>query len=238
MRVQPVSAVQRAASDGPAGAGASDEAMPVPSTLRSPRARRAADSGSFPPLTAPLTVRARRFAGPAGASPDGLENGPRAVFAVPWSFPHGLAAPAFGAILTGLLTYCLHQWGVPTAGQARLVRARTTYGAQGPVAEPVRFDVELAEGVAQVTPAAREAPSVASRAAAVPSSDGASATPTRRVIARGGVEPSPLPVVRPNELRLAREQPSRAFKATSRTKRAAARAPASGPHRPRTRPRD
>ena len=221
--------------DDGAADGAFDDALPVRSTLRSARPRRSADSGSFPPLTAPITVRARRFSNPGGAPPDRPEEGHRAAFPSLASFPHRLAAPAFGAILSGLLTYCLHQCAAPGAAQARLVRARTTY-AEGVVAEPIRFDVELPDA-AQVAPVTRAAPP-ALPAAAVPITERPAAGLTRRVAERDTVESSELPVVRPNELRYARDQPSRVFKATSRTKKNGTRAPGSGRRRPRSRGRD
>jgi len=222
-----VNELESAASHGPA-----DDAPPAPSTLRSPRQRRCADSGSFPALSAPITVRARRFSRPEREPPDSPENLQRASPPPLSSFPHRLAAPAFGAILSGVLTYCLHQCGEPMGAQARLVRARTTYAAEGVVAEPVRFEVELPGTVA---PAERAAPPVATRTKPAPVADRA-APGAERAARQDAAEPSSqLPVVRPIELQLARERPSRGPKATSRTKK---REPGAARRRPRTRGRD
>jgi len=167
------------------GDGAAADDLSSPSTLRSPRPARAAGSGSFPPLTAPTTVRLRRCeygaAEPPGARRDSGRSSP---------FPHRLAAPALGALLSGVLTYCLHQCAVSTPVQGRLVRARTTYAAAGIVAEPVRFDRELAadDGLPSV-----EAPLPPVRAPASPIAAARAAAET----ATG------IPVVRPIDLRLA-----------------------------------
>jgi hypothetical protein len=169
------------------GNGAAADDLPSPSTLRSPRPARAADSGTFPPLTAPITVRLRRRDHGAGEPPGARRDSSRP----PSSFPHRLAAPAFGALLSGVLTYCLHQCAVSTPAQGRLVRARTTYAAAGVVAEPVRFEYELAAGDG---PTRVEAPVARVRAPATPAAAAARAPAETQ---------SGIPVVRPIDLRAA-----------------------------------
>jgi hypothetical protein len=175
-------------------------------------------------LTAPITVRARRFSSPERGASVSPETQHRAASPPYMKFPHRLAAPALGAILSGILTYCLHQWGEPTAAHARLVRARTTYAAEGVVAEAVRFEIELPD--TPVAPPERAAPPEAARTTAAPVAERAARPVTERASPSDAVEASSqLPVVRPIELRLARERPSRASRATTRTKKKGAREP-------------
>jgi len=109
--------------------------------------------------------------------------------------------------------------------QGRLIRARTTYATEGVVAEPVRFEIELAANTAQAAPtepAVRSPREVPWTAAAAPRAE-RNASEVR----------SDVPVVRPIDLRFAREpRPSRAAKSSTARLKAIGSRERSGPRRP------